>query len=61
MLVKFGVQLNVPVPLPLSVNAAPVGRLDVERPGMVPSGSEADTPKVRSARARDPMSAEGRS
>ena len=45
--VKFGVQSNVPVPLPLSVNEAPDGRDDVERVGIVLSGSLALMPKLR--------------
>ena len=45
--VNVGVQLNVPVPLPLLVNVAPVGRVEVVKVGIVPSGSVAETPKLR--------------
>ena len=44
--VKFGVQLNVAVPLPLSTNDAPAGRAEVEKAGTVPSGSAAVKPKL---------------
>ena len=45
---NVGVQLKLPVPLPLLVNVAPEGSVDVVRLGMVPSGSVAETPKARS-------------
>ena len=44
--VKPGVQSNVPVPSKLSVKDAPVGSNDVEKLGVVASGSEALTVKV---------------
>ena len=45
--VNVGVQLNVPVPLPLFINVAPVGRVDVVRLGVVPSASVALILKLR--------------
>ena len=47
--VKPGVHTNEPVPLPLSVYVAPEGNVDVVRMGVVPSGSEADVPKLSGA------------
>jgi hypothetical protein len=44
--VKSGVQSNDPVPSVLSVNVAPVGRVEVERAGIVLSGSVALTANV---------------
>ena len=44
---KLGVQSNVPVPLPLSINVAPAGRAEVEKVGMVASGSVAEMTKAR--------------
>ena len=43
---KSGVQLNVPVPSPLSTNVAPGGSGEALSAGIVPSGSLADTPNV---------------
>ena len=44
---KVGVQSKVPVPSPLSINEAPDGKVDVVRLGIIPSGSVADTAKLR--------------
>ena len=46
---KSGDQLNVPVPLPLFVKVAPVGRLEADSTGIVASGSVAEMPKFRLA------------
>ena len=43
----MGVQSNDPLPLPLSVKEAPDGSKFVVSTGIVPSGSEAVTPKLR--------------
>ena len=47
--VKSGVQSNVAVPLPLSVKVAPVGSTELLKLGVVPSGSAAETEKLRLA------------
>jgi len=41
-----GVQSNVPVPSPLSINDAPNGSVEAVRTGMVESGSTAEIPIV---------------
>ena len=45
--VKPGVQLNEPLPSPLSVKLAPLGSVEVDRVGVLPSGSEAEMLKLR--------------
>ena len=45
--VKSGVQLNEPLPLPLSTKVAPEGKAEVKRAGVVPSGSMAETLKLK--------------
>jgi len=35
------------VPSPLSIKLAPIGNVEVVSVGLIPSGSEADTPKVK--------------
>ena len=44
---KSGVQSKLPVPSVLSVKVAPLGRAEVDRAGIVLSGSEAETEKLR--------------
>ena len=45
--IKLGVQLKLPVPLPLSINVAPLGSDDVVKVGVVASGSVAETENAR--------------
>ena len=44
---KSGVQSKTAVPSALSVKVAPVGRAEVVKLGVVPSGSEAEILKLR--------------
>ena len=43
----MGVQLKLPLPLPLSTNVAPLGSVDVDKVGVVASGSVAATANAR--------------